>query len=68
VSRPRVSTREARSLVVLIRRAGGTVTRTSRGHLLVYGPLGTVTVGSKLHADRTWRNAVSQVRRVGLPI
>lgn len=48
--------------------AGGLITRTSRGHLLIRGPNGTTTISPKLAGPRGIRHAVTAIRRIGIGI
>jgi sarcosine oxidase gamma subunit len=52
VSKARARTKEARDIERAVRRAGGTVERTGKGHLRVVGPDGFAIVGSAPGANR----------------
>lgn len=60
--------KDGRQLMAAVQAAGGHITRTTRGHLLIRGPRGTTTVSSKLEGPRGIHHAVTALRRIGLSI
>jgi hypothetical protein len=50
--------KQAKEIVAAVRRAGGQVQRTARGHLKVMGPAGAAIVASAPNTGRTGGRAV----------
>jgi hypothetical protein len=53
----------SRELARAIRAAGGDVERTSRGHMRVTGPAGSIVVTPDTGSSRTTANTRAQIRR-----
>lgn len=62
------TSKDGRQLMAAVLVAGGLITRTTRGHLLVRGPLGITTISSKLAGPRGIDHAVTALRRIGISI
>lgn len=62
------TSKEGRKLMAAIQDAGGRVTRTTRGHLLVHGPGGIATISSKLEGSKGITVAVAVLRRIEINV
>lgn len=67
-NRVTATSKECRQILAAVHAAGGLITRTSRGHLLIRGPRGTTTISSKLDGPRGINHAVTAIRRIGISI
>jgi hypothetical protein len=63
MAKTRFKCKESRALTRAVRKAGGTVSRTTNGHWRITGPQGHAVVCSKFDSPRSVANAVAQVRR-----
>jgi hypothetical protein len=58
-----VRSKEARELIKLIERAGGSVEQTGPGKLRVHGPRGTAMIGDRVTAGRAMTQARKTIAR-----
>lgn len=56
-------TKRTNEIIAGIVAAGGAYQFTANHHLLVYGPLGTATIPSKIDSSRTLKNTLADLRR-----
>lgn len=58
-----VRSKEARELIKLIKKAGGTVEESGVGKIVVHGPKGTARIGDRVTAGRAMTEARRTIAR-----